>query len=69
MDLKSVKDLSPMTVDTSTDKCMEPRQRPLTSHRGHIDGGAPRQRTLTYHRGHFGGQEYGTQSETSYLSS
>ena len=29
---------------------------------------SPRQRTLTYHRGHFGGQEYGTQSENSYLS-
>ena len=33
-----VRDLSPITVDTSTEKCMAPRQRPLTYHRGHFHG-------------------------------
>ena len=34
----SVKDLSPITMDTSTDRCMAFSQRPLTYHRGHFHG-------------------------------
>ena len=33
-----IKDLSPITVDTSADKCMAFSQRPLTYHRGHFHG-------------------------------